>query len=163
MASEPPSSGDAAAVRYAKDAASATAIEAHLQRCDTAFVPPLSERLDVAGYAAKIRANAVTLEAWSGGALVGLVAAYLNRPDAEEGFVTSVSVEARHRGSGIADALMHNCIRLARERGFRRIGLEVHAQADRAIALYRRHGFETSARQGELLRMTLSIARAGAP
>ena len=162
MASGPPSSGEPAAVRYAVDAASDAAIEAHLRRCDADFVPRLSERLDIEGYAAKIRAKAATFEAWSGDDLVGLVAAYLNDPGGEEGFVTSVSVEARFQGTGIGDALMHNCIRLARDRGLRRIGLEVHASNARAVVLYRRHGFEASGTKGEFLRMTLGLGRAGA-
>lgn len=162
MASGPPSSGEPAAVRYAVDAAGDAAIGAHLRRCDAFFVPRLSERLDVVLYAAKIREKAATFEAWSGEALVGLVAAYLNDPGGEEGFVTSVSVEVRFQGTGIADALMHNCIRLAKDRGFRRLGLEVHASNERAMALYRRHGFEASGTKGEFLRMTLGLGRAGA-
>jgi ribosomal-protein-alanine N-acetyltransferase len=163
MVSGPPSSGERATVRYTVDAATDAAIGAHLRRCDADFVPRLSERLDVVRYAAKIREKASTFEAWSGDELVGLVAAYLNDPAGEEGFVTSVSVEARFQGSGIGDALMHNCIRRAQDRGFGRIGLEVHASSKRAVALYRRHGFEASGTKGEFLKMTLSLGRAGAP
>ena len=157
MGSGPRSSAEGAAVRYAIDEATREAIEAHLQRCDVLFVPPLRERLDIASYAAKIREHATTLEAWSGGELVGLVAAYLNRPEAAEGFVTSVSVEPAFQGSGIADALMHNCTRRARDRGFERIALEVHASNERALALYRRNGFVASGAEGGLSRMTLSL------
>lgn len=157
MASGPRSSGERAAVRYAVDVATEAAIGAHLRRCDADFVPRLTERLDVVHYAAKIRAKAATFEAWSGEDLVGLVAAYLNEPGGEEGFVTSVSVEARFQGSGIGDALVHNCIGLARDQGFKCIGLEVHASNKRAVALYRRHGFEASGTKGEFLRMTLSL------
>jgi ribosomal protein S18 acetylase RimI-like enzyme len=162
MASEPPSSGKPAVVTYAVDAATDAAIGEHLRRCDALFNPRLSERLDVAQYAAKIRAKAVTFEAWSGDELVGLLAAYLNEPRAMEGFVTNVSVEAGFQGSGIGDTLMHNCIRLARDRGFREIGLEVHTSNERAVALYRRHAFEVSGTRGEFLRMTLSLGRTGA-
>lgn len=163
MASGPPFSGERAAVRYAVDAATDTAIGAHLQRCDALFVPRLSERCDVVRYAAKIRERASTFEAWSGDDLVGLVATYLNDPGGEQGFVTSVSVEERFQGSGIGDALMHHCICRAQEGGFGRIGLEVHVSNERAIALYRRHGFEASGTKGEFLRMTLVLGRAGAP
>lgn len=159
MASGPPSSREPAAVRYALDAATKAAIDAHLRRCDADFVPRLSDRVDLARYAAKIRDKAATFEAWSGDQLVGLVAAYLNQRGGEDAFVTSVSVESRFQGSGIGDGLMHNCIRLARQRGFRRIGLEVHATNQRAVALYRRHGFEASGRDGELVSMTLALGR----
>jgi ribosomal protein S18 acetylase RimI-like enzyme len=129
-------------------------------RCDRLFVPRLSERLDVGGYANKIRELASTFEAWNHRELVGLVAAYLNRPETGEGFVTSVSVERAFQGSGVADALMHNCIGRARELGFGRIALEAHAANDSALALYRRHGFTASGGKGELTRMTLTL-RAG--
>ena len=157
MVSGPRSSAERAAVRYAVDEAAQDAIESHLRRCDALFVPPLSQRLDVAVYSAKIRASATTFEAWDAAELVGLVAAYLNRPEAFEGFVTSVSVEPAFQGSGVADSLMHNCIGRARERGFARIALEVHEANVNAIALYRRNGFVASGAEGDLAMMTLTL------
>ena len=157
MVSGPLSSTERGGVRYAVDEAASGAIESHLRRCDPLFVPPLRERIDVPSYAAKIRTHATTFEAWDGVALVGLVAAYLNRPEGSEGFVTSVSVEPAFQGSGIADTLMHNCIRRARERGFARIALEVHAANESALALYRRNGFGSTVASGGLLRMTLGL------
>ena len=157
MVSGPQSSTERGGVRYAVDEAALGAIESHLRRCDSLFVPPLSERLDIASYAAKIRAHATTFEAWDGVALVGMVAAYLNRPESTEAYVTSVSVEPAFQGSGIADALMHNCIRRARDRGFARIALEVHAANESALVLYRRNGFESTDASGGLLTMTLSL------
>jgi ribosomal protein S18 acetylase RimI-like enzyme len=157
MGSGPRSSAERTTVRYAVDEATRDAIEAHLRRADPLFVPPLSQRLDLPRYAAKLRERATSFEAWSGGELVGLVAAYLNRPEGGEGFVTSVSVESAFQGSGIADALMHNCTRRARDRGFERIALEVHASNESALALYRRNGFVSSGASGELLKMTLTL------
>jgi len=157
MASGPRSSPERGGVRYAVDEAARDTIAAHLRRCDKLFVPALSERIDVSGYAAKIRESATTFEAWDGVALVGLVAAYLNRPERSEGFVTSVSVEPAFQGAGVADSLMHNCIRRARELGFARIALEVHAANESALALYRRNGFVAADAEGELSRMTFSL------
>lgn len=159
MGSGPRSSGDPTGVLYAVDVATSTQIGTHLLRCDQHFVPRLSQRLDIAAYAAKLRKSAVTFEAWSGAALVGLVAAYLNDPQGEAGFVTSVSVEAGFQGEGIGDALMHNCIGRARERGFKRIGIEVGATNEKAIALYRRHGFEVNGANGDFLKMTRDLER----
>jgi ribosomal-protein-alanine N-acetyltransferase len=157
MGSGPRSSGDAAGVRYAVDEATVADIGAHLLRCDRHFVPRLSQRVDIAAYAAKLREAAVTFEAWDGATLVGLVAAYLNDPGGEAGFVTSVSVEAGFQGEGIGDALMHNCVDRARSRGFKRVGLEVGAANEKAIGLYRRHGFEAGGTTGEFLKMTREL------
>lgn len=157
MGSGPRSSPDCAGVRYAVGEATAADIGAHLLRCDRHFVPCLSGRVDIASYAAKLREAAVTFEAWNGAALVGLVAAYLNDPRREAGFVTSVSVEAGFQGEGVGDALMHNCVDRARALGFKRVGLEVWAANEKAIALYRRHGFGADGAMGEFLKMTRDL------
>ena len=58
--------------------ASEIEIAEHLTRCDTDFVPPLSGRVEINDYVQKIFGKATTFEAWSSGALVGLVATYCN-------------------------------------------------------------------------------------
>jgi ribosomal protein S18 acetylase RimI-like enzyme len=157
MGSGPRSCADDAGVRYGADAATREQLEDHLRRCDARFIPPLGGRVDIAAYAAKIRQAAVTFEAWRGERLVGLVAAYLNDPAGGTGFVTSVSVEPEFAGRGIGEELMHNCLRRARERGFGRLVLEVGTANDRAIALYRRLGFEEAGARDEFLRMTIEL------
>ena len=92
-------SSDGNPVRYAVANASREELSAHLVRCDPHFVPRLSERLDIVSYAQKIHEKAVTFEAWNGGSLVGLVAAYMNDPDGREAYVTNVSVEVAFQGS----------------------------------------------------------------
>lgn len=159
MVSEPRSSCDWVGVRLEVTAATRADIAAHLLRCDSRFIPRLSSRLDIADYAGKIHGKAVTFEAWNADDLVGLVAAYLNDPVGEDGYVTSVSVERAFQGSGLASTLMQTCIHYARERGFTRIGLEVGAANRRAVELYRRLGFETSGQSSGLLRMTLVLER----
>src|SRR5689334_1328139 len=125
---------------YRRDTATTDHIHAHLTRCDTDFTPPLSARLDVGAYAAKLAERAARFEAWDGGELVGLVAAYVT-PGAPEAFISNVSVVPELRGQGVAAALVADCIDRARESGAATIRLEV-ARADSAAGrFYEKLGF----------------------
>ena len=155
-------SSDGNPIRYAVANASREDLSAHLVRCDPHFVPRLSERLDIVNYAQKIHDKALTFEAWNGGSLVGLVAAYMNDPDGREAYVTNVSVEAAFQGMGVADSLMVRCIQHAREKGLKQIRLEAAVESDRAVGLYRRLGFRTSEEVGCFLTMTLVLREGSA-
>ena len=67
-----------AEIDYLSNKASEAEIAEHLSRCDADFVPPLSGRVEINEYAKKIANKATRFEAWSGGMLVSLVAAYCN-------------------------------------------------------------------------------------
>ncbi|RTL43514.1 MAG: GNAT family N-acetyltransferase [Burkholderiales bacterium] len=126
------------------DSAGAEALLVHLRAADVGFVPPLSSRVDLAGYAAKLAAHARRVEAWDGDTLVGLIAMYANEP-AQGGFITNVSVLPTHHGRGIAGELLRRTLTLAAELRLARLRLEVYADNTAALALYRRHGFEAEA------------------
>jgi ribosomal protein S18 acetylase RimI-like enzyme len=55
--------------------------------------------------------------------------------------VEDVFVEEDARGSGIGRAIMEEAVARARERGARRMALDVHDENDAAIALYESLGF----------------------
>jgi len=129
------------AIELRTNEAPAALIAQHLRECDRQFVPPLSERVDLGAYADKLAARAERVEAWSGGSLVGLVAAYLDGDAGQRAFVTSVSVLPRWQGRGIAARLLAQCAARAAQRGCRRVELEVHPANERALALYARAGF----------------------
>lgn len=150
-------SSDGNPVRYAVGSASKEDVAGHLVRCDVYFAARLSERVDLSEYARKIHDMAVTVEAWNGESLVGLVAAYMNDPDGCEAYVTNVSVEAAFQGMGVANSLMARCIQHAKEKGLKQIRLEAAVESDRALGLYRRLGFQTSEEAGGLLTMTLVL------
>jgi ribosomal protein S18 acetylase RimI-like enzyme len=127
-------------LQYRRDTATTDEVHAHLTRCDADFTPPLSARLDLRDYAAKLAERAARFEAWDGGQLVGLVAAYLT-PGAPGAFISNVSVVSELRGNGVAAALVADCIDRARGSGAATITLEV-ATADRAAArFYEKLGF----------------------
>jgi len=127
-------------LQYRRDTATTDDVLAHLTRCDADFTPPLSARLDLREYAAKLADRAARFEAWDGGQLVGLVAAYVT-PGAPEAFISNVSVVSELRGNGVAAALVAECIDRARGAGAATLTLEV-ATADRAARrFYEKLGF----------------------
>src|SRR3954451_20071883 len=95
-------------LQYRRDTATTDDVLAHLTRCDADFTPPLSSRLDLGDYAAKLAERAARVEAWDGCQLVRYVAAYV-APGAPEAFISNVSVVSELRGQGVAAALVAGC------------------------------------------------------
>jgi ribosomal protein S18 acetylase RimI-like enzyme len=144
-------------VVYEMNAAGVAEVAAHLQSCDTRFVPALSTRVDIDAYAQKIVDRAVRFEAWSDGALVGLVAVYANDAASGIAFITSVSVLDGWTGRGIGTRLMRDCVGHAQRHGFRKISLEVATEQRPAIGLYEKHGFGRGEMSGAVLNMHLDL------
>jgi ribosomal protein S18 acetylase RimI-like enzyme len=76
------------------------------------------------------------------GTLVGLILCSLVRADV--GHITQVCVLPEHRSAGLGEALLAASTRNLRGRGIRFISLTVTEANDRAIALYKRIGFEST-------------------
>jgi ribosomal protein S18 acetylase RimI-like enzyme len=74
--------------------------------------------------------------------LVGLILCSQIRPDV--GHITQVCVLPEHRSEGLGEALMAATTRNLRERRFRAISLTVTEANDRAIALYKRIGYQSN-------------------
>jgi ribosomal protein S18 acetylase RimI-like enzyme len=98
--------------------------------------------IDAAGFDARFRAEDVDPFAShvfrSGGDLVGIVLI------ARRGWasrIAAIAVAPPWRGRGVGQTLLRDAIHDARQRGDRRMLLEVIATNARAIALYERHGF----------------------
>lgn len=64
------------------------------------------------------------------------------RPRQAHGGEFGISVAREHRGRGVGTALIQALIAWAREAGIRRIEVHAHSNNPRALALYRRLGFE---------------------
>lgn len=129
------------AIEYLLNNASEAEIAKHLARCDADFIPPLSGRVEINCYAKKIMSKATRFEAWSGGVLIGLVAAYYNDQNSRMAFITSVSILREWTGKGITMQLMSQCIKRAKETGMRQISLKVASANTSAIKLYKKNGF----------------------
>jgi len=146
-----------APVEYLSNKASGPEIARHLSRCDADFAPPLSSRVEITEYARKIAGKAARFEAWSGGALIGLVAAYCNDRERRIAYITNVSVLREWTGRGIAARLLRRCIEHARGTGMRRIRLEVESDNAPAIKLYARSGFIAGEAAPPFIRMDLYL------
>jgi ribosomal protein S18 acetylase RimI-like enzyme len=146
---------------YKRNTATRAEIHAHLQECDDNFDPPLSSRVDLIAYSAKIHENSVTFEAWDNQVLVGMMNAYFNDMENNFGYITNVSVIKDHMGKGIAAALLEECMEYAREHHFARIKLEVSKNNDRAIHLYEKAGFRGLEARDNTVLMNYEVASAG--
>lgn len=84
------------------------------------------------------------------GELVGSVALFPPKSDAYEGFIDELdyseirmlAVSPNLRGKGIAFALINECIKRTKAKGFDAIGLHTGEFMDSAMKLYERLGFE---------------------
>lgn len=147
-------------IAYSVNRSNVIEIVAHLLHADTSFVPALSSRVDIQSYAQKLHHRAVRFEAWLGQELVGLAASYCNQPGGGKAFLTNVSVWPEYHGQGIAGHLMRQCIEHVRYLGFGAIELEVDQLNLSAVALYQKHGFNTTLRSsGATLAMGIALKR----
>jgi ribosomal protein S18 acetylase RimI-like enzyme len=146
-----------AVVEYLMNKASEAEIAEHLSRCDADFVAPLSDRVEINDYAKKIASKATRFEAWSGGTLVGLVAAYCNDQEKSIAYITSVSVLREWMGKGNAARLISQCIEHAKVSGMRQISLEVASDNAPAIRLYEKNGFVAGNANASFVSMDLYL------
>lgn len=80
----------------------------------------------------------------AGGRVAGYVGLYLSPPDAD---VQTIAVAAGHQGEGIGRDLLAAAVAYAWESGCSRMFLEVRADNDAALRLYRTAGFERLGRR----------------
>lgn len=142
-------------VEYAVDRATVGEIAEHLKRCDRDFLPSLSKRVELPGYARKIESRATRFEAWAGDRLVGLVAAYCDGTKDRTAFITSVSVEEGFRRTGIAAEIVALCIAHVAQQGLQRIELVVDSDNAAAMHLYATCGFVAGDLKGRTVTMHL--------
>jgi ribosomal-protein-alanine N-acetyltransferase len=131
--------------------ATATQFAAHLERCDAVFVPPLSSRVSIDAYAAKLVRHAICLEFWAGDQLVASVAMYCG----DDAFISNVSVDPQWSRRGLAARLLQRAIIFSWQRDLPRLRLEVAESNAAAVALYRRTGFAVTAERDGTLAMQL--------
>jgi GNAT superfamily N-acetyltransferase len=116
-------------------------LESILRTIDGDYEPPVSDQVDLADYARKLWQHAVNIVADVEGADVGFVSMYANDLTSRQAFITSIGVRRERWGSGLAQQLIRTAEDHARDRGMRRIRLEVSIENVRAVRFYAKMGF----------------------
>lgn len=133
-------------------------IRTHLLSCDQHFSPPLSERVDLVAYSRKVRDNALTVEAWDGKTLVGLVAGYMNTAE-RSSYITNVSVLPNFAGKSVATKLLDAFVEHAKTASIETIALEVSKANSAAMHLFSKFEFHAIEDRGGFLLMQAPVGR----
>lgn len=123
-------------------------ILAFLVQADPLFMPSLSARVELPVYAEKLSHHAVNLFVAGDGVDKAHAAFYLGSALHPVAFLSSFCVLPAFRHERLSDSLLAECIREAESTGMAWFDLEVGKENERAIAFYRRHGFEVSGEAG---------------
>lgn len=137
-------------------------VAAFLKAIDQDFIPPLSTRIKLEDYAAKLVDKAVLVGAKWHGRLVGLVAFYCNDLATRRAYVTCLGVAAEARGRGLGVTLIRQAMAVSHAAGMEVMDLQIDGDRPSLLAFYQRFGFrimETHTRYGgfpaHLLRASL--------
>lgn len=111
-----------------------------LLQVDKEFPTSLSSRVNLKDYAKKLLHNAFISVSIQDNKIVGCVAMYCNEYETMSAYIPLVAVDKNYRGQHISKALMACAIKMAQEKGFKKIGL--HTENDIALNLYNSLGFK---------------------
>lgn len=81
-------------------------VEAFLRKVDRDFPVPLSQRVDLEQYAAKVVSKATLCIQWDGGDIVSMVAGYTDDVIDDMAYITMVATLSDARGKGVASRLL---------------------------------------------------------
>ena len=87
----------------------------------------------------------------------GLVAFYANDFNTRAAFITSLLVDGKMRGRGIATMLVKKVEKLCVEKGFKQVRLEVNKANIPAISLYTKLGYKTDSVKEKSIYMCKNI------
>lgn len=110
-----------------------------LIRIEQDFKTPLSQKVDLEKYSAKLLNLATNYFCIESNKIIGLVSIYCNNTSHNIAYIPLVAVDKDFRGKGISKSLLFAALDSARRHGFRIVG--VHTESDIALRLYQSVGF----------------------
>ncbi len=123
------------------------ALELHIRRMEQRDVPAaaqieqqlFSQPWSAQAFQESLREDTLFLTAWSGAKLAGYCGMYCYPG---EGEITNVAVAPAFQNQGTGRRMLESLLAQARQRGIRRIFLEVRVSNANAIRLYQKLGFQ---------------------
>ena len=107
------------------------------------FSPPLHESIpDIFGYAKKLSEKAIFYAVLYNNDIVGFTAFYANDYITQTAFGTLIAVLPDYQNRKIGQMFMIKIFNTAKEVGMTRMKISVRKDNDKAIALYKKYGFE---------------------
>lgn len=114
-----------------------------LTTIDCDFNPPLSERVDLSVFAAKLFNNAMLFCDYSSdGELKGLIALYANDIENKKAYIPLVYTAKKYRGNGVASGLLKEAVSFVKSLNGQILTIGLHTNNSVAIGVYERTGFE---------------------
>lgn len=133
-------------------------LESFLARTNAWMLQPLSNRVEIPAFAAKILGRGVAILALAdGGEECGVAAFYCNDRVRRVGFVTLLSVHPQCRGRGLGRDLLERALDEMRTAGMTRVRLEVAAANQAAIKFYLAHAFREAKSDGATINPAAAI------
>lgn len=120
---------------------SRTRLLALMSDLDLTFILPISSMTYIVKYCDKLIKHAEVFVAKQAEEDLGFIAVYANDHEQQCAFVSAIGVKEKFRGQGIGALLLNRAVEIAREKGMRRIRIEVSLQNHAALRLYSRYGF----------------------
>ena len=128
-------------IKYSHNTVKEIDVYRFLSICDTLFSPILSEVVNIKAYANKLYNYADFFEAKDNDNLIGLLTIYLNNEEKRTGYISTLCIEAKYQGIGIARKLMSQVINYSGQISFNFLELEVYNSNKEAFNFYKSIGF----------------------
>lgn len=127
-----------------------------LHEVDADFPIPLSQKVDLNAWAARVLKSGFAFAAVQEGHIVGVAAGYANDVAWRKGFLSVLAVASDARGRGIGETLVAKFEREAALRGMERISLTTHLSNIAARRLYSRMNYTTDNKLDSMGNLTYS-------
>lgn len=115
--------------------------KAIIEKCDSAFLDPVTELADFADVFKKIDQYAFFFAAYKGDEVIGYAAMYANNSETKIAYVSLIAVVEEMQRQQIGSSLMEKCIDTAAEAGMTKLRLEVADKNKKAISFYKHFDF----------------------
>lgn len=112
-----------------------------IEKCDTAFIHPLTKRKNYISIFEKIDKYAIFLAAYEENDAIGYAALYANNFETRIAYITMIGVIEKMQRKQVGSCLMQECIDAAANVGMTQLRLEVADINAKAISFYEYFGF----------------------